>query len=884
MSWRFWQPPLSREVDEELEFHLEMRVRELVSEGMTPEEARAEAQRRLGDQRAMRRRLLHLGKERNRTMNRTEWLSELRQDISYGFRTLARNPGFTAIALLTLGIGIGATTAIFSAVNAVVLRPLAVPDVDRVMLVSELYEGQPADVSIGNLVDWQAANREQPMFTGLGAINWRNYALAGDPPERVLGAQVTAEYFSVMGVAPELGRVFGAAEDQPGGARVVVLAHRLWQRRFGSDPSVIDRVIQLSGQPHTVIGVMPASFDFTAGTEELWVPAAFTPEQRAQHDEHYLTVYGRLRPGVTREASQAMLIAVQRVLNERYRNENGSRLVNVQPMMQQFVGNAREQLFLILGAVVLVLLIACANVANLLLARGAARARELAIRASIGAGRARIVRQLLSESLALAGSAAVLGVAVAWVVIRTLVAAAPPGVPRLELARVDPATLGFALALALGSTLLFGLAPALRTARTDLQSVLRTGQIRQTGSRRDWLRQGLVSAEVALALILMVGAALLVRTAVHLQRLDPGFDPKGLVTARIALPAESYPTPESARLAFETVLEHLIVSPGVKRAALSTQVPMGPGGGSNGLVPEGKTPGPESAVDARMRLVSPGYVGTIGLRLKSGRDLAPEDRAGTTRVMLVNETLARLLFPGLDPLGKRVLCCEGSDTDPRWKTVVGVVGDTRSGGPDQPAVAEFFMPLAQSPDAAWSWINRTLSVVARADGDPLALAPAMREALRRVDPALPLYRVETMESSLTNALSPSRFRTALLGSLAVIGLLLALVGIYGVVSYVVTRRRTEIGVRMALGASGRDVLKLVVGQGLRPVLAGAAVGVVGAVATSRLLAAWLRGVSPNDPLTLGAAVVALVAVAALASFVPARRATRVDALEAIKAE
>jgi putative ABC transport system permease protein len=884
MSWRFWQPPLSREVDEELEFHLEMRVRELVSQGMTTADAWAEARRRLGNLPAMRRRLLHLGQERNRTMKRGEWLAELRQDVAYGFRTLARNPGFTAIALLTLGIGIGATTAIFSAVNAVILRPLAVPDVDRVMLVSELYEGQPADVSIGNLVDWQAANREQGMFTTLGAINWRNYALAGDPPERVFGAQVTAEYFSVMSVTPELGRVFSAAEDQPGGARVVVLGHRLWQRRFGADPSVIDRVIQLNEQPHTVVGVMPASFDFTAGTEELWVPAAFTAEQRAQHDEHYLTVYGRLRPGVTMEVSQTRLAAVQQVLNQRYPNENGSRSVYVQPMMRQFVGDAREQLLLILGAVVLVLLIACANVANLLLARGAARARELAIRASIGAGRARLVRQLLSESLALAGSAAVLGVAVAWVVIRTLVAAAPPGVPRLELARVDPATLGFTVLIALGSTLLFGLAPALRTARTDLQGVLRTGQTRPTGSRRDWLRQGLVAGEVALALILMVGAALLVRTAVHLQQVDPGFEPKGLVTARIALPAESYASPESARLAFETVLEHLSLSPGVKRTALSTQVPMGPGGGSNGLVPEGKTPGPESAVDSRMRLVSPGYVGTMGLRLKSGRDLTAEDRAGTPRVMLVNETLARLLFPGQDPIGKRVLCCEGSDTDPRWKSIVGVVGDTRSGGPDRPAVAEFFMPLAQSPDAAWNWINRTLSLVARADGDPLALAPAMREALRRVDPSLPLYRVETMETSLTNALTPARFRTALLGSLAGIGLLLALVGIYGVVSYLVTRRRAEIGVRMALGASGSDVLKLVVGQGLRPVLAGTAIGVLGAVATSRLLAAWLRGVSPNDPLTLGAAAVTLVAVAALASFVPARRATRVDALEAIRTE
>jgi putative ABC transport system permease protein len=884
MSWRFWQPDLTNEVDDELEFHLEMRVRDLIAQGMAPDQARAEARRRLGDMRVMRRHLLHLGRERNRTMNRTEWMAELRHDLGYGFRTLARNPGFTAVALLTLGIGIGATTAIFSAVNAVILRPLAIPAVDRVMLVSEFYQGQRASVSVGNLVDWREANRAQPMFTDMGSIDWGNFSLGGDQPERVLGARVTADYFAVMAVSPLNGRVFTASEDIPGGDPVVVLGHRLWQRRFGGDRAVLNRVIQLNGQPHTVIGVMPASFDFTNGTEELWMPAAFTPEQRAQHDEHYLTVYGRLRPGVTPEAAQSMLVAVQRLLDQRYRNANGDRLVQVEPMMKQFVGDARGQLLLILGAVVLVLLIACANVANLLLARGAGRARELAIRASIGAGRGRLVRQLLAESTALALSGAAIGIALAWVVIRTLVAAAPASVPRLEQARLDPATLGFAVILALSSTLLFGLAPALRTARTDLQGVLRTGQSKQAGTRKDWLRQGLVATEVAFALILLVGATLLVRTAIHLQRQDPGFETRGLVTARIALSAERYRSPGEVRHAFESVLENLAASPGVRHAALTTQVPMGPGGGSNGLVPEGKTPGPESAIDARMRLVSPGYIDAIGLPLRRGRDLTPEDRAGAPRAMLVNEALARALFPGQDPVGKRVLCCEGAENDPRWKTIVGVVGDARSQGPDREVSPEFFMPIAQAPDAAWDWIGRTMSLVARADRDPLALTPAMREALHRVDPSVPLYRVETMEASLSQALAPGRFRTELLGSLAGIGLVLALVGIYGVVSYLVTRRQAEIGVRMALGASPGAVLRMVVGQGLRPVLAGTVVGALGAFGSARLLATWLRGVSPSDPLTLGGAAVAIVAVATLASLVPARRATRVDALQAIRSE
>ncbi len=884
MSWRFWKPALTREVDEELEFHVEMRARELMARGMPDREARAEARHRLGDSEQLRRTLRRAGKERDRTMRRTEWLTELRQDLAYGFRTLARNPGFTAITLLTLGVGIGATTAIFSAVNAVILRPLAVPDVERVMLVSELYEGRPADVSIGNFVDWQAANEARPVFAALGTINWRNFTLAGEQPERILGAAVTAGYFGVMGVSPLRGRVFTAEEDRPGGTRVVVLGHRLWQRRFGADSSVVGRVIILNGLPHAVLGVMPASFDFTNGTEDLWVPAAFSSEQRAQHDEHYLTVYGRLRAGSSPEAARSMLAEVQRVLNERYRDANGNRSVQVEPMMRQFIGDARGQLLVILGAVVLVLLIACANVANLLLARGAARVRELAIRASIGAGRARLVRQLLAESGVLALAAAVVGMAVAWVVIRTLVAAAPPGVPRIEQARLDFAALGFAVLLALGSTLLFGLAPALRTARTDLIGALRTGQARATGSRRDWFRQGLVTAEVALALVLLVGAALLVRTAIHLQRLDPGFEPRGLVTARIALPAESYASPESARRAFETVLENLASSPGVRSAALSTQVPMGPGGGSNGLVPEGKTPGSESAVDSRMRLVSPGYIGTIGIPLHRGRDLSAEDRTGTPRAMLVNEALARALFPGQDPIGKRVLCCEGAADDPRWKTIVGVVGDTRSLGPDQEMVPEFFLPIAQAPDVAWNWIGRTISVVARADADPLSLAPAMREALRRVDPSLPLYRIETLESSLSNALAPARFRTILLGSLAATGLLLALVGIYGVIAYLVTRRRGEIGVRMALGASSGDVLRMVVGQGLRPVFAGTALGALGAFAATRLLATWLRGVSPEDPVTFAAVAVSLIGVAAVATLIPARRATKVSALEAMRAE
>ncbi len=881
----FWKPKVEDEVSDELAFHLEMRVRELVERGMPPEAARAEALRRFGNLAGVADACRSEGTRRDRTMRRTEWLGELRQDLAYGCRTLLRNPGFSVLALVTLGIGIGATTAIFSAVNAVILQPLDVPAVGRVMLISEEWHGLRSNVSVGNYIDWTAANTARPMFSAMGTINWGNFTLTGgDQPERVLGARANTSYFRVMQVAPQIGRVFSEEEDRPGGPRVVVLSHRLWARRFASDSAVLRQTLPLNGQPYQIIGVMPPGFDFTAGTEEFWLPAAFTPEQRAQHDEHYLTVYGRLAPGATREAADAMLRPVMKGLSERYPDANGKNTILIEPMMAQFVGDARQQLWLVLGAVALVMLIACANVANLLLARGAARAREFAIRASIGAGKSRLLRQLLAESGVLALAAAVGGLGVAGLVIRTLVAAAPPGVPRLEQARLDPATLAFALLLSLLSVVVFGLAPALRAAATDLQSTLRTGQSRGGGTGRDWLRQGLVTAEVALALVLLVAATLLVRTAIHLQRLDPGFEPRGVVTARLSLPAEGYAAPESARQAFETVLTNLAAAPGVGRAALVTQVPMGPGGSDNGLVPEGKPLNGENAVGARFRLVSLGYFTTMGIPVRRGRDFTPDDRAGAPRAMVVNETLARALFPGQDPIGKRVACCEGAREDPKWKTIVGVVGDVRSQGPDQAVATEFFLPIAQAPDPAWTWVGRTMNLVVRGRGDPLALTPALREAVRRVDPGLPLYRIGTMESVLSGSLVAVRFRTALLAALAGIGLLLAMVGIYGVVAFLVTRRRSEIGVRMALGASPRDVLRLVVGQGLRPVLAGIVLGGVAAFATTRLLASWLRGVTPTDPTTFAGVALALVAVAIAASLIPARRATRVQAVEAMRAD
>ncbi|MGH7561487.1 MAG: ADOP family duplicated permease, partial [Gemmatimonadales bacterium] len=713
---RFFQPPVEREVQEELAFHLEMRTRELIAKGLDPAAARAEAERRLGDLGELRRGLESSGRGRDRADRRRTWLAELAQDLAYGWRTLRRSPGFTGVAVLTLGLGLAATTAIFGTLNAVVLRPLPIPEPERVMLASTWRDGQDGSVSVGNYTEWEARNDAEGFFSAMGAIAWRSMSLVeGDEPERVLAARVSAGYFDVFRLPAALGRTFGTAEDAPGAPAVVVLSDRLWRRRFGGDSTVVGRDLRISGVSHRVIGVMPRRFDFTVDGEELWVPIAFTPEQRAQHDEHFLTVYARLAPDRTADQAQARLVDLMRDIAARFPQSNLGNTMRLQPLMRVFVGPARERVLILFGAVGLVLLIACANVANLLLARGAGRSRELAVRAAIGAGRGRLVRQLLAEGLVLAVLAAVVGTALAWAGVRALVAWAPPGTPRLEQAAIDGPTLGFALLAAAGSTLLFALLPALRSARSDLHSVLRAGQAR-IGFGRDRLRQALVGVEVAFVLVLLVGCALLVRTAIHLGRVDMGFDPRGVLTARLALPPTRYDTPERARTAFEQVLQSIQSSPGVAQASLVTQVPMGGGGGDNGLIPEGKPLDPSSAVGARFRLVPPGYFATLGVAVRRGRDFGPEDRAGAPRAMIVNETLARALFPDQDPIGRRVACCEGGPEDPRWKTIVGVVADVRTFGPQQDVQTEFFLPIAQAPDDAWNWINRTLTLVVKARG------------------------------------------------------------------------------------------------------------------------------------------------------------------------
>jgi putative ABC transport system permease protein len=880
-----WRPKVDQEVDEELEFHLEMRTREYVERGMEPTAARRAAERRLGSVPRVRAPLEHLGKGRNRQMQRTEHLNELRQDVAFAWRQLTRNPGFSAIAILTLALGIGGTTAIFSAVYAVVLQPLPIADPSRLMVVAETYQGAPSDVSAGNYTDAAAG---VSAFEAMSATRFSSFNLSeGTTPERIIGGHTTANYFDAMGVKPLIGRTFTPAEDQPGNERVVVLSHRLWTRRFGASPAIVGSAIRLSGVSYTAVGVMPQSFDLTTDGEELWAPIAFTPAQKATHDEHYLTVYGRLRPGATRAQAEQQLEAVAVRLRRDFPRDASELRYTMMPFVEQFVGDYDTRLFVLLAAVGVVLLIACGNVANLLLARGAARAREIAVRSALGAGQWRIVRQLLTESVVLALAAAAAGLLLAHWFIVAVMAWSPQGVPRLEQARIDPLALGVAVLLALVSSVVCGLAPALRLARTDVQPGLRDGGRGATGgSFRDRLRGGLIAAEVALSLLLLFGAGLLIRSAIALQRVDPGFDPHGVISARVALPQASYGDPARLVDTFQLMASEAAAIPGVAHAALSSYAAMAPGGNTNGLLPDDGRPfDMKNLVPSRLRIITPGFFQTMRIPIVRGRGFDATDRRDGQRVMIISEALAARIFPGQDPIGKRIGCCEHTpDNQPLWKIVVGIAGDVRSAGPAIAPRPEFYLPLAQAPDDAWNWIQRVMYVVARTDGDAAALTATLRAMVARIDPELPLYDVRSMEQRLAGTLETARFNTLLLSLLGGIGLLLAASGIYGVLAYFVSQRTQEIGVRIALGASPASVVRLILAQAMRPIAIGAAIGIAAAIAASRAIASQLFNVSRTDPLTIGAVVAVLVGVALVASAVPARRAAAVDPTRALQSE
>ena len=805
------------------------------------------------------------------------------QDFRYGFRILIKSPGFTLVAMLTLALGIGANTAIFSVVEAVLLRPLAMVQPERVMLVQEVWQGRGSGgMSAGNFADIRELNKS---FASISASSSIACNLATEEaPERIEGEQVTAEYFHTFGVQPLLGRFFSPTEDTPGHDNVAIISEGLWRTRFHQDAGIIGTSIRVNGVPLTVVGVMPKRFDPLLAKSDIWLPAAFSAAKLADHDNHYLEIFARMKDGVSLAAARAEMNVIAVRQQQRYPLDDKDRGFSVDRLSEVLLGDQRVTLFTILGAVGFVLLIACANIANLQLARARSRQKEVAVRVALGATPLRIVRQLLTENLLLAAGSAALGIAVAAAGVRWLVASAPRGVPRIEEAAVDLPALAFAGSVALFSSLLFGMAPALRAAAVRLTEAFNRAAARSTAGR-DRVRSVLVVGEVALALMLLAGAGLLVRSAMMLSKVQPGFDTANLTVGRVGLPEKEYGNTIAARQAFEAIVEKVRALPGVESAAVVSRAPL-TSGNSNGLLPEGKPLDASNLIDAALRIVSPGYLSTARVPLKLGRDFTPQDTREHPLVVLVNETLARTMWPDQDPIGKRFACCEigpKGRMDPVWHEIVGVVGDVHAWGLDQQVRAEFYMPLEQMPPAAWDWIGRTMDVVVRTRATMIP-ANELRETVANVAPGVPIYRVSTMQQRVAGQLEQSHFDTFLLTIFATTALLLAAIGIYGVLSYTVAQRTREIGIRMALGATQNSIARDVLIQGLLLSGIGAVIGIAGALAGARLIASILYGVRPTDVVAFLAASLVLATTALLASYIPARRASRVDPMVALRYE
>ena len=807
----------------------------------------------------------------------------LLQELRHGARMLRKAPGFAIVAVLTLAIGVGANTAIFSVVNAVLLKPLAIQNPSRVVYVQEVWRNIFPNLSVGNFADLRSQSKS---FVSLAASSNGSFNLdTAETPERVDGEAATAEYFAAFGVPPILGRVFTAYEDKPGAPRVAVISEKLWRTRLHADPAIVNQSIRLNGLSYTVAGVMPKTFDPLLSNTEIWVPQAFTPQQLADHDDHYLSVIGRLKPGVSIAAAQSEANVIAQRLQQQFPIDDKDRSLRIQPLTTGLFGDQRSAMKMLLAAVGFVLLIACANIANLQLARSRTRQREMALRAALGASPRRLVRQLLAESVVLGLVSGIAGVLLAFWGLSWIVAKGPAGVPRLDQATVDGTTLTFACGVALLSSFLFGLAPAMRGASTRLSETFKEGAGTSSGSR-DRVRSMLVIGEIALALMLMAGAGLLIRSAMIVSRLNPGFDPANLVVGRVGLLGPAYGDPAVARHTFERILDAADGLPGVASAAVVSRAPLAGGGSSNGLIAEGKPLDPSSIVNATLQVVSPSYLSTERVLLKAGREFTRQDTRNTTLVTIVNETLARTMWPGENPIGKRFACCEAGPNgrmDPVWHDVVGVVGDVRASGLDQQVQPTFYLPMEQMPAAAWDWLGRTMDLVVRTKG---ATFPAndMRTAVASAAPGIPVYNLSTMQQKIAGTLVESHFDTFLVGVFAAIALLLSCVGIYGVLSYVVAQRTRDIGIRMALGATPGLVMREVLWYGLRLTIAGLAIGIAGALGGTRLLSSLLYGIRPTDAVTFVAVSLILTSVALLASFLPARRATRIDPLIALRYE
>jgi predicted permease len=857
-----------RELDKEVRAHELLLADENIRAGMNPEEARRQARLELGG--------VEQVKEQVREIRSGRLLEMLGCDVHYAARMMRRSPVFTTTAVPTLALGIGASTAVFSVVNAVLLRPLPYPDSDRLV---QIWSTNPKANRWGmwtaypRFEDWR---RENTVFEEMAtARTWVISIKGGDHPESLFGVITSSQIFQLLRVQPMLGRGFLPEEDQPGHDHVIILSYGLWQRWFGSDRAVIGRTVDVDQQNYTVIGVMPSDFRFppelpASYRVDAWLPPAPDPSRNERVSNNYYT-FARLKPGVTLAQAQADMDAINHGLAERHSADRGLG-VKVVGWRRQVGSEVRPALLILLGAISLVLLIACANVANLLLARGAMRQREAALRQALGAGRARLIRQFLTESMLLAAFGGAIGLLLAYEGVDLFIRLAPH-IPRLNETTIDPHVLIFSVVLTLGTALIFGIAPALQGSRADLQDSLKESGSRLTiGSTRARARSVLVVAEMALALMLLAGAGLLVRSFVRVQQVDLGFNPKNLLTAFVMLPPSKYPEPRRQALFFHEVMDRIASLPGVECAGGADSAPML----TNDTGPvsiEGHPVEPE--IQAERPKITPDYFRAMGIRLLRGRTFTWADSEGSLPVAIVNESAARQYWPDEDAMGKRVKLEDGSA--PVWRQVIGVVGDVRQDSVVEAARPEVYAPLLQVPVPY-------LALAVRTRAEPTALTVAVRHAVMAVDKDQPLSGIKTMEQVVEDSVAGRRFQMSLLAAFATTALGLAAIGIYGLMSYTVNQRTHEIGIRMALGAKRGEILHLVVRHGIMLAIVGVVLGTVGALLLTRFLSSMLYGVGANDPTTLLSVATLLIGVAALACYIPARRAMRVDPMVALKYE
>jgi len=805
------------------------------------------------------------------------------QDLRYAFRLLLKSPGFTVIAILTLGLGIGANTAIFTVVNTVLLRPLGYRDPGRLVLVAEKSPYPTISTSYENYLDWREQSHS---FESVEATRSLTVTLSDvGEPERLNARMVTAPLFHLLGVSPILGRTFLAEEDRAGGTPVVVLSYGVWQRRFGGSHEVLGKAVMLDSQPYTVVGVLPSGF-------ELFQPAdfylPFTPWAKTLPDDRNwhpgIFAVGRLKDGVTREQARAEMLAITKRLEEQYPIYNTGVSADIVGLQEQLVKNVRPALLLLLGAVAAVLLIACVNVANLLLARAAFRGREVAIRTSMGASRWRVIRQLLTESVLLSVGGGTLGLLLAYSALGPLLKLAATSLPAVFKVTLDRWVLFFTLGVSLLTGLLFGVFPALRTARMDLRETLNESSRGSTaGPGRQRTRDVLVASEIALAMLLLVGAGLLLRSFSRLQEVPPGFPVDHLLVADLPLSQAAYAKPEQRYEFYERLLDRARSLPGIRSAGAASFLPVSGRGGVLNFNIQGRPPkSPHEYVAAGYRTVTGEYFETLGIPLKQGRFINTGDTEKRPYVVVINSTMARTFFPGENPLGKRLQlgALPVPEKEVPTMEIVGVVGDVRQSLDIDPK-EEMYLPYRQGEQILPLF---QLSIVLRTAADPKTETSALRAVLAEVDPSQPLVNVRTMDDNLAATMAQPRFRTWLIGIFAAVALILAGIGVYGVMSYTVTQRISEIGIRVTLGAQPEDVFRKIVGEGLRLALLGVGLGIVAALALTRVLKAFLFEVSAYDPLTFGGVAVLLVLVAMAACFFPARRATLVDPMVALRYE